>query len=206
MAHCVCSMEKKWDRAKGPISTPFDRTGYQSSSLRRSVRPYMYVVAYTVWHGSSSSRVGCLCVFSKPFLLFSIVVGLSDKRRSKQASATSSISIEKYSRLEQQWEKSLTKIHLERGVSEWVSSRAWNISLRDCEKRLTAAEEKKKKIYFPCSVIATFLALALEQQPNLLPASPRLAPNCRRRASQLQHHQLALLLLIVFLLKKAPIY
>ena len=127
MAHCVCSMEKKWDRAKGPISTPFDRTGYQSSSLRRSVRPYyMYVVASTVWHGSSSSRVGCLCVFSKPFLLFSIVVGLSDKRRSKQASATSSISIEKYSsRLEQQWEKSLTKIHLERGGAEWVSE--WSL-------------------------------------------------------------------------------
>ena len=159
MAHCVCSMEKKWDRAKGPISTPFDRTGYQSSSLRRSVRLYMYVVAYTVWHGSSSSsRVGCLCVFSKPFLLFSIVVGLSDKRSAaRQASATSSISIEKYSRLEQQWEKSLTKIHLERGVGEWVSSRAWNISLRDCEKRLTAAVEKK--IYFPCSVIATLLRL-----------------------------------------------
>ena len=169
--------------------------------MRRSVRPYMYVVvAYTVWHGSSSSsRVGCLCVFSKPFLLFSIVVGLSDKRRSKQASATSSISIEKYSRLEQQWEKSLTKIHLERGVSEWVSSRAWNISLRDCEKRLTAAEEKKKKIYFPCSVIATLLALALEQQPNLLPASPL-------ARSRLHPTAAAPLLLIFLLLKKAPIY
>ena len=150
------------------------------------------------------------CVFfQNPSFFFPLLSDCWTSAAARQASATSSISIEKYSRLEQQWEKSLTKIHLERGVSEWVSSRAWNISLRDCEKRLTAAEEKKKKIYFPCSVIATFLALALEQQPNLLPASPRLAPNCRRRRrrrAQLQHHQLALLLLIVFLLKKAPIY